>query len=276
MANIDPRVVESFGQEWQRFDHAETADTEQRKIFESYFGDFPWHELPPGAIGFDLGCGSGRWAAFIAPRVGTLHCIDPSAAALSVAREKLADLKNCEFHLAGVDAIPLEDDSADFGYSLGVLHHVPDTTAGLEQCVRKLKPGAPFLLYLYYAFDNRPWWFKRVWQVSNLGRMIISHLPFRLRSLCCELIAAVVYWPLARFARVCEKLGAPVASLPLSAYRDRSFYQMRNDSLDRFGTPLERRFTKAEMLQMMQRCGLERISFRDFPCWCATGYKHRA
>jgi hypothetical protein len=44
----------------------------------------------------------------------------------------------------------------DFGYSLGVLHHLPDPRAGLAACVTKLKPGAPMLVYIYYAFDNRP------------------------------------------------------------------------------------------------------------------------
>ena len=43
----------------------------------------------------------------------------------------------------------------DFGYSLGVLHHIPDTCAGIKACARLLKRGGPFLVYLYYAFDNR-------------------------------------------------------------------------------------------------------------------------
>jgi ubiquinone/menaquinone biosynthesis C-methylase UbiE len=276
MPNLDPKVVESFGQEWQRFDHSETAEAEQKAIFESYFADFPWNDLPPNATGFDLGCGSGRWAVFVARRVGVLHCIDPSEAALAVARRKLTDQSNCRFHLASVDAIPLPDASSDFGYSLGVLHHIPDTEKGLAQCILKLKPGAPFLLYLYYAFDKRPWWFRRLWQFSNLGRIAISRLPFRLKSICCDILAALIYWPLARFSRLLERMGANVTSFPLSAYRDRSFYQMRNDSLDRFGTRLERRFTKAEMQSMMEQCGLERIRFREFPCWCAFGYKRPA
>jgi 2-polyprenyl-3-methyl-5-hydroxy-6-metoxy-1,4-benzoquinol methylase len=43
----------------------------------------------------------------------------------------------------------------DFGYSLGVLHHIPDAQKALSDCVKKLKLGAPFLVYLYYSFDNR-------------------------------------------------------------------------------------------------------------------------
>lgn len=33
-ANMDPAVVESFGQEWQKFDHAQTSEVELRTCFE--------------------------------------------------------------------------------------------------------------------------------------------------------------------------------------------------------------------------------------------------
>ena len=56
-----------------------------QRIFDSYFQVFPWDSLEPDAVGFDLGCGTGRWAKLVAPRVGTLHCIDPSSA-IDVAR----------------------------------------------------------------------------------------------------------------------------------------------------------------------------------------------
>ena len=121
----------------------------------------------------------------------------------------------------------------------------------------------------------RTWWFRRLWQLSNLARIAISSLPFILKSLCCEIIAALVYWPLARLALVSERLGLAVENLPLSAYRTRSFYVMRNDALDRFGTSFERRFTRAEMERMMVRCGLENIHFSDtLPFWCAVGYRN--
>jgi ubiquinone/menaquinone biosynthesis C-methylase UbiE len=162
MVNTDEKVVADFGLEWTKFNQSGADLGELKTIFDDYFSIFPWTQLPVDAEGFDLGCGSGRWAYFVAPRVGRLHCIDPSSDALAVAAQKLAAYDNCEFHCASVEAIPLPDDSADFGYSLGVLHHVPDTQQGINACVKKLKSGAPFLLYLYYAFDNRPVWFRIV------------------------------------------------------------------------------------------------------------------
>jgi ubiquinone/menaquinone biosynthesis C-methylase UbiE len=269
-ANIDRRTVEGFGEEWDSFDQTELDEAEHRRLFEAYFSVFPWQDLPTAAEGFDLGCGSGRWAALAAERVGTLHCIDASAKALAVAKRRLEDRGNVRFHCASVDRMPLPDHSQDFGYSLGVLHHIPDTEAALEDCVAKLKPGAPFLVYLYYAFDNRPSWFRRIWKTTDLGRRVIARMPFLARKALTSGIAATVYWPMTRIALLGERLGLNVENVP----RHCSFYTMRTDALDRFGTRLEQRFTRSQIATMMERAGLKDIVFRDdVPFWVACGRK---
>jgi hypothetical protein len=155
-----------------------------------------------------------------------------------------------------------------------VLHHIPDTAAALRDCVSRLKPGAPFLVYLYYAFDNRPAWFRRLWLTSEAGRRLISRLPFALRKAVTSAIAATLYWPLARAARLVERGGVAVENWPLSPYRDLSFYTMRTDALDRFGTRLEQRFTRAEIERMMLDAGLTGICFSERePFWVACGVK---
>jgi len=272
MDNFHERTVHDFGREWSRFDQAGLSDAESAAIFEQYFGVFPWSSLPPNPVGFDLGCGSGRWAKLVVPRVGRLHCIDASPEALDVARRNLTGAPNAFFHHASVADIPLEDGSMDFGYSLGVLHHTPDTAAGIASCVRKLKRGAPFLVYLYYAFDNRPAWFRMLWRVSDVGRRVISRMPHGVKVLTAEAIAAGVYLPLARSAAMLEKAGAGVGALPLSQYRHRSFYVMRTDALDRFGTRLEQRFTRDQVRRMMAAAGLRDVIVSESaPFWCAAG-----
>jgi ubiquinone/menaquinone biosynthesis C-methylase UbiE len=275
MSNVDQKVVQDFGAEWKKFDQTGLSAAETSTLFDLYFVHFPWEELPPGSKGFDLGCGSGRWAKLVSDRVGRLHCIDPSIEALNVARRNLQGRPNCEFHLADVSAIPLEDGTMDFGYSLGVLHHVPDTAGGIRACTAKLKRGAPFLLYLYYAFDTRPWWFKAVWKVSDVIRRLICVLPFAIKSLVCQLMAVFVYFPLARASLLLEKCGLNPANFPLSAYRAKSFYVMRTDALDRFGTRLEQRFTRREVEAMMLGADLHGIKFNEAePYWCAVGWKN--
>lgn len=273
-ANIDEKTVEGFGEEWHAFSQEQLDPVEQRRAFDEYFSIFPWDELSADAEGFDLGCGTGRWAALVAERVGHLHCVDPAAKALEVAKRRLSRLPNVDFHLAGVDDIPLADGSQDFGYALGVLHHIPDTEAAMASCVRKLKSGAPFLAYVYYALDGRPAWYRFLWGVSDVGRNLVSRLPFALRKQVSNLIAAGIYFPLAKIAATMERRGTDVDGFPLAAYRHRSFYGMRTDALDRFGTRLEQRFSREQIEAMMSRCGLIDIRFREeSPYWVACGRK---
>jgi SAM-dependent methyltransferase len=194
-SNADEQVIASFGDEWSRFDQRAMSEAELQQTFNGYFGIFPWEDLPEHAAGFDMGCGSGRWAKLVAPRVGTLTLIDASSDALAVAKTTLAEQGNVRFVEARVDTAPLAKASQDFGYSLGVLHHLPDTAQAIRSCAEYLKPGAPFLVYLYYRFDNRPWWFRGLWQASEVVRGVVSRLPGALKAMvdrcagCCRLLA---------------------------------------------------------------------------------------
>lgn len=273
-ANCDAKTVKGFGEEWAGFDQSKLSGAELHAQFESYFRIFPWDALGEGAVGFDMGCGSGRWAKLVAPRVGKLYCVDASPKALEVARRNLAPYPNCVCLRSSFESLPFKSGSLDFGYSVGVLHHIPDTAGGIRDCVRPLKPRAPFLVYVYYAFDNRPGWFRALWRVTDLARRCVSRLPYAVRYCITQPIALCVYYPLARISLLLERCGVDVDAFPLAAYRRRSVYTMRTDALDRFGTRMEKRFTAAQLRGMMEAAGLERVTFSDsMPYWCAVGYK---
>lgn len=272
--NLDKKTVAGFGNEWRMFDQSLMSESELQFIFSKYFSIFPWNLIGKSAVGFDLGCGSGRWAKFVADKVGTLHCIDASSEAIEVAKKNLSTKNNCIFHVASVDNILLNERSMDFGYSLGVLHHVPDTFAGISSCVKKLKPGAPFLMYLYYAFDSRPSWYSRIWKITDILRRVVSKLPFFLRYYISQWIAFFVYYPIVKIEIIMEKLGFNITKLPLSFYKNLSFYTMRTDALDRFGTRIEKRFSAEQIERMMKNAGLENIVFnKSYPYWCVLGYR---
>ena len=274
MKNLDKNTVSSFGDEWSRHNQSALKNDEKNFLFNKYFSIFPWECLPSNASGFDMGCGSGRWAQLVATKISNLTCIDPSRKALEVARKNLSHLNNITFLNASASDKVLPPNSQDFGYSLGVLHHVPDTLTALKDCVEMLKPGAPFLIYLYYKFDNRPSWYVLLWKISDILRKYISQTHPILRSFISDIIAIVIYLPLSRLALLGEKIGLNVNNWVLSNYRKTSIYTMRTDSRDRFGTPLEKRFTRLEITLLMKNAGLGNITFSEsFPFWCAVGKK---
>ena len=273
MNNIDQDTVDSFGNEWERFDQSGMTENEVLKISKDYFDIFPWEKLGTDSTGFDMGCGSGRWAQYVAPKVGHLNCIDPSSA-ISIAKKKLRNFNNVTFIHGSVSSNSLTKSSQDFGYSLGVLHHVPDTQAAIESCVDLLKPGAPLLLYLYYDFENRTKLFYLMWKASNFFRKVISKMPQFMKNIVTDIIAIIIYLPLSLTARFVDKCRLNSTNIPLSYYKDKSFYTMRTDSRDRFGTPLEQRFSRSKIHKKMSNAGIKGITFsKSPPFWCVVGFK---
>lgn len=274
--NLDEPTVKGFGEEWAHFDQTKLTSSEREKIFQDYFHIFPWHLLPAtGGIGLDAGCGSGRWAQVVAPKVEKLYVLDASLKALTVAKKNLSQFSNVEGIHSPIELGMLPENSLDFAYSLGVLHHLPDPVLALTAIAKTLKPGAPLLVYLYYSFDNKPSYYQLLWKISNILRILISRSPFKLRVFLSDLIAIGVYWPFARMAKLLDKLfGNAPKNWPLLFYKNESFYTMRTDALDRFGTRLETRFSKMEIQSMLEKAGFEKITFANtIPYWCAVALK---
>lgn len=101
-------------------------------------------------------------------------------------------------------------------------------------------------------------------------------MPSFFKKLSCELIAILIYMPVILTGRFLKWIGLKKIAnkMPLSGYHKRSFFVIRNDALDRFGTRLEQRFSKKEIISMMQIAGLgEIVVSENFPYWHAIGKK---
>ncbi len=266
----DEATIRSFGEEWEKFN---TFDEDEIRLAgDEYFDIVPDDLLGPNVVAMDLGCGSGRWTRYLSTKVGHIDSIDPSEAVLHAARTH-GDLRNVRWTRAGVDNIPFPDGTFDLIICLGVLHHVPDTEGAIGKAAKKLRPGGHMLLYLYYALDGRGGAYRMLFQLSDLFRRVIHRLPGAAKRAVCDVIAIGVYWPLRSMARIARWITGPDGGwkrLPLSHYHDKSMQVLRNDALDRFGTPLEQRFTKDRMGEMMLKAGLNEIRFSDrSPYWHA-------
>lgn len=270
--NFDAETVSSFGEEWKKF--GKFSEGEINQIGNDYFDIVP-DAVYKGKAVLDAGCGTGRWTRYVAAKAGFVEAIDPSEAVYS-ASYLLANKPNTRISRASIDNIPFRDDSFDFVFSLGVLHHIPDTQKAMQSCVRKVKPGGYFLVYLYYNLDNRGPLFRLLFALSNAVRKAIVKLPSGPKKFVCDVLAFTIYLPFVFLVRLLRLAGLRKLSnkVPLSWYGDKTLRVIRNDSLDRFGTPLERRFTKAEIREMMERCGLQNIVFSNKePYWHALGQK---
>lgn len=94
----------------------------------------------------DLGCGTGRLAALVAPFVGRVVAVDGSANMLAAARERLAGRENVEFREGDLEALPVEPETLDVAVLSLVLHYAADPLRVLLEARRVLRPGGRLLL----------------------------------------------------------------------------------------------------------------------------------
>lgn len=100
----------------------------------------------------DAGCGSGKFAcALINLGAKKVTCIDLSESAISFAKrqaEKAGFSEKMEFQTSSVCEMPFQDNSFDFVWSNGVVHHTTDYVGAIKEFYRVLKPGGESFLYV--------------------------------------------------------------------------------------------------------------------------------
>jgi ubiquinone/menaquinone biosynthesis C-methylase UbiE len=273
--NIDEAVVKSFGDEWVKFH--DFSDETIYKISKEYFDIVDETIVNKQTYMLDIGCGTGRWTKHLASKAGFVEAIDPSEA-IFAADKLLGKTENVRLTQASIETIPFDDETFDFAMSVGVLHHIPNTQQAMKDCVKKVKKNGYFYCYLYHNLETRGWWFKTLYWLSNQLRKIVCKLPAGLKRLVCDILAIVIYMPLVLWVRFLVLIGLRkiAVKMPLAAYNNKSFFVIRNDALDKFGTRLEQRFSKAQVIEMMENCGLTDVKVSPLsPFYHAIGKKTR-
>lgn len=270
--NIDLDVVKSFGEEWKKFDYENSKLNDDLDLqFQAYSLPLDLSKFDPSlSVAADFGAGSGRWSSRLTPYFSLVYVLEPSDGANLVLKNKFSNDPRIVVlkETVGTNSIPMA--SLDLAMSLGVLHHIPNTGLAIKDVSRRVKPGGTFLCYLYYSLENKPSYYKLIFRGVNGVRRIISKFPRRIKHFATSIIAALIYWPLARFSKVLNKFGINTSNVPLHHYAEMPFVMLANDALDRFGTSLEQRFSKAEITEMLRLADFDisTLKFSDVePFW---------
>ncbi len=234
----------SFGDEWNEYS---AILPEHQQQFEQYFDIFDLTTLRQKRV-CDLGCGSGRWSYFLKEHCQSLLLVDFSDA-IFAARNNLADANHCLFFMADLQKLPFADDFADFLICLGVLHHLP--TPCLDE-VRKLKRCAPqLLIFLYYALDNRPFYFRTILSCVTLLRNVLAKIRQPgLRRFITTIGTYLFYIPPIYLGHLLKPLHLSTYVPLYDFYHDKGIERIKQDVYDRFFTSIEQRVTREEISQL--------------------------
>jgi SAM-dependent methyltransferase len=273
-ATVDRATVESFGEEWTRFGQFTPEEIDEGG--REYFSDLLPDDVLRGAHVLDVGCGSGRWTRYLAARAAFVEAVDPSRA-VTIAARTLADCLNTRVIQASVATLPYAPESFDVVTSIGVLHHTPHPETSIRQLVDFVRPGGRLYLYLYYRLDGRRWPYRAAFVVAQTLRAGISRLPEPFKAWVCDLAAVTIYLPAIAAASLARRVapgGRFHEAIPLHYYVGKPWKIVRNDARDRLGTPIEHRFSKAEIAEMLERAGLRVLQFGEaMPRWRVTALR---
>lgn len=184
----DDQYVGNFSLEWTV--HRQTqldssqGRTESREAFADKAALGP--EDLKGAVVLDVGCGTGRFAEIAASYGAEVVCIDLSYAVDS-AYANLGHLPNVHVVQGSVFDMPFKPGSFDVAYSLGVLHHTPDTHLAFKSMLPFVAPGGTVAIWVY--------WTQMAGRLSATMREVTTRLPDRvLYKLCQTLVPPIRRW----------------------------------------------------------------------------------
>jgi ubiquinone/menaquinone biosynthesis C-methylase UbiE len=105
----------------------------------------------------EVGCGTGDYALWYATHgAGHVTGVDLSDGSLAAAhqKKKTHGIENITFLKQDVLKMAFADDSFDYSYSVGVLHHTGDPLRGFREMVRITKPGGVVIVSLYNQYSR--------------------------------------------------------------------------------------------------------------------------
>jgi SAM-dependent methyltransferase len=217
----------------------------------------------------DAGTGSGRHARQAALYGAQVAAIDLGDS-IDVARRNVPD--DVLTIQTDLEALPFEPRTFDLVMSIGVLHHLPDTQAALSYLTSFARPGGRVRVYLYWQ-PPRPW-HRAVLKLIDAARLVTTRLPHRVLKVLCYPLSALLWLTVVlphRYLGGTSIVGRLVAQLPLMTYADYPFGVLVNDQFDRFSAPIERRFRRAEVEEIMQEAGLVEVTVYPNAGWVAEG-----
>lgn len=173
------KYVSSFSFEWRLHKNTQLDSAnintkmagQSRMDFEGRV-DFPLSELKDKWV-LDAGCGMGRFSEIAVSEGANLVAVDLSFA-VDTALQNIGIARNAHFVQADLFNLPFKDNSFDFVYSFGVLHHTPDCKGAFSAISRIIKPGGKLAIFVYSSYN------KGIVYMSGFWRFFTTRLPKRM------------------------------------------------------------------------------------------------
>ena len=230
-------TVRTFGYQWTSFDVSN--DEEDRGVFEAKTG-LPLGDLR-GKTVLDAGCGGGRYCRIAGEAGAEVLGIDLSAA-VDHARSLTAHLPNVTIVQGNLLQPPVRPETFDIVYSIGVLHHTPDTLRAFRAVAALVKPGGYLAVWLYRKNTGPQEW------VNSGLRALTTRMPIPALLLLARAGAVLGGIPVARHLNKVANFSAHPRWTTRVC-----------DTFDWYAPPFQSHHTEPELVRWFEESGFESV-----------------
>lgn len=221
----------------------------QRNSELNYPGNFSFLK---DKIVVDAGCGNGRFAEIVAPYCKHLICLDIGNHIFKT-KERLKKFNNVTFIQTNLETIPLLNNSVDFVFSIGVIHHTPNPQKTLAELTRILKPDCKISIWVYpHQYWGNP--IKRIISKSLRKILLKKDLKDQTKFLKKYLV------PIGKFQLFLENKGLKYFLFPLfliNVPRHKDENEMLATTIDYYLPQFIYTYSDIQLKSMFENCGLE-------------------
>jgi SAM-dependent methyltransferase len=251
--SLQKKTQRSFGFQWLCFSE---MSTDFKENFLNYV--YPAKaDFFAGKLGLDAGCGFGRHiynAALLSARMVGLDFSD----AIEASRRNTDMLKNVSLVKGDIFTPPFSENSFDFVYSIGVLHHLPEPERGFRTLLRLVKDGGSIFIWVYS--DTR----KFTNFIIEVLRVFTTRIPLPILKIIC-FIFAILDYAVISIAKALSKIVSLKMFLEkvlferVKIYMRYPFQVIYADWFDRLSAPIRFYYNRSDLERWFKDAGLQNI-----------------
>jgi len=258
---------------WSRYNGAEPPEKYHFDAMQEVVSD----RIIRGAVGLDLGCGCGFDTFIMAGKSPSVRIIGMDVSeGVNSAFKLNKRLKNATILRGSASSIPLKNETCDFVYSFGVLHHMDDYKKGILEIDRVLRKKGPVFLYLYEDHAENPLKYAAI-KILNIIRKITVKIPpkilYALSYSLSPLLVLLFSYP-AKILRKYKYTHKLYEKMPFNF--GNSLFSLAGDIYDRLAAPVETRFGRKELYKIFTDfdfTGVRLTKLKATAGWVVQAYK---
>lgn len=206
----------------------------------------------------EIGCGMGSHSHRMALEAKHHTALELNPHSLRIAQQRfdLFDIRKVSFLQGDAETLPFKSNSFDRIYSLGVIHHTPETEAAIGEMHRTLRPGGDAIIMVYHRNSIFYWW--KIMTVLQFKLRLIKVTP----SAILKILDQLPPWKNhPKWRLPLSEIRALLRAAPLTVER------ILSTGTDGFGlhNPLSKTYTQNQIRSMANQ--FENIKFDIRGSW---------